>query len=270
MNNFEELKFNLEALLHAVKEDMDFFSPIYKFVENLSVMVSDRSAEAKKEDIQFLAQKIEEFFKKWRGSGLYMPPTQISKNDQTVKEIFRLANKIASLSDDEFDKLKPSGKRPETAHQERLNDTNRIFIVHGRDEAAKSSVARFLEKLELKPVILHEQPNQGRTIIEKISDYSDVAFAVVLLTADDKGGLISCSSEELQLRARQNVIFELGYFIGKLERHRVCVLYKKGVEIPSDYKGVLFIPLDDADVWKSLLVKEMKESGIAIDMNKAI
>ena len=174
------------------------------------------------------------------------------------------------IAGDLFDKLKPSGKRPETAHQERLNDTNRIFIVHGRDEAAKSSVARFLEKLELKPVILHEQPNQGRTIIEKISDYSDVAFAVVLLTADDKGGLISCSSEELQLRARQNVIFELGYFIGKLERHRVCVLYKKGVEIPSDYKGVLFIPLDDADVWKSLLVKEMKESGIAIDMNKAI
>jgi predicted nucleotide-binding protein len=97
----------------------------------------------------------------------------------------------------------------------------------------KESVARFLEKLDLRPIILHEQPNKGRTVIEKFEAHSDVGFAVVLLTPDDVGGLAS-SPDKLSRRARQNVILELGYFIGKLGRAKVCALYKEGVEIPSD------------------------------------
>ena len=100
-------------------------------------------------------------------------------------------------------------------------------------------MARFLEKLDLEPIILHEKPNAGRTVIEKFSDYADVQFAVVLLTADDLGKPHD-SHQEAQLRARQNVILELGYFLGKLGRARVCALYESGVELRATIKRVLF------------------------------
>jgi len=149
--------------------------------------------------------------------------------------------------------------------------SNKIFLVHGQNEGIKEATARFLEKLGLNPIILHEQPNKGRTVIEKFTDYSDVGFAVVLLTADDIGGLANIEKEEdLLPRARQNVILELGYFLGKIGRQRVCALYQEGVEIPSDYSGVLFIKLDDGGAWRMQLAKEIEAAGIDVDMNKAI
>lgn len=148
--------------------------------------------------------------------------------------------------------------------------SKKIFLVHGRDKGVKETVARFLEKLELKPIILHEQPNKGRTIIEKFTDYSDVGFAVVLLTPDDIGSIVGTQYEELSPRARQNVILELGYFLGKIGRERVCALYQKGVEIPSDYSGVVFIELDEGGSWQMALAKEIKAASIDVDMNKAI
>jgi predicted nucleotide-binding protein len=145
-----------------------------------------------------------------------------------------------------------------------------LFVVHGRNEACRETVARFLEKLNLKPVILHEQPNKGRTIIEKFVDYSDVSFAVILLTADDRGGLASESFDDQRPRARQNVILELGFFLGRLGRDRVCTLYEEGVEIPSDYDGVVFVPFDKAGAWRMLLAREIKEAGLPVDMNDVI
>jgi predicted nucleotide-binding protein len=147
--------------------------------------------------------------------------------------------------------------------------TRRVFIVHGRDEAAKETVARFLEKLDLHPVILHEQPSQGRTVIEKFEGHADVDFAVVLLTPDDVG-YSNGEPMKAQSRARQNVIFELGYFIGRLGRSRVCALYKGGVEILSDYEGVVYVSMDDPQGWRLLLAREIKASGIDINLNLAI
>lgn len=144
-----------------------------------------------------------------------------------------------------------------------------IFIVHGHDEDAKQTVARFIDKLDLNPIILHEQPNAGRTVIEKFEDYSSVGFAVVLMTPDDVGGSVN-ERDNLRLRSRQNVVFELGFFLGKLGRKRVCALYKEGVEIPSDYQGVLFVPMDKDGGWKLLLAREIKAAGISIDLNKVI
>jgi predicted nucleotide-binding protein len=145
-----------------------------------------------------------------------------------------------------------------------------IFIVHGHDEAAKQAVARFLGKLDIIPLILHEQPDKGRTVIEKFEDYSEVGFAIVLLTPDDKCYRKDQPEESARFRARQNVIFELGYFIGKLGRGNVCALYKEGVELPSDIQGVLYVPMDPAEGWHMRLAREIKHAGIDIDLNKVL
>lgn len=111
-----------------------------------------------------------------------------------------------------------------------------VFIVHGHDDSAKLAAARFLEKLDLRPVILHEQPNQGKTIIEKLEGHTNVDFAIVLLTPDDMAHPVSDPTRKA-LRARQNVMFELGLFIGLLGRKRVCALYRGDVEIPPSGAG---------------------------------
>ena len=150
-----------------------------------------------------------------------------------------------------------------------FSDSREVFIVHGHDEAAKESVARFIDKLGLKPIILHEQANKSRTIIEKFESHSDVAFAVVLMTPDDVGASAK-KPNETKSRARQNVILELGFFLGKLGRDRVCALYKSDVETPSDFDGVLYVPMDAGNGWQLQLAKEIRAAGIAIDMNNAI
>lgn len=146
---------------------------------------------------------------------------------------------------------------------------NKVFIVHGHEEESKQSLARFLEKLEIEVVILHEQPNRGRTIIEKFEDYTEVSFAVVLLTPDDLGARED-EQDHLQPRARQNVILELGFFIGKLGRERVCALYKGELEIPSDFSGVIWIRMDTEGAWQFKLARELRAAGFEIDLNKLV
>ena len=139
----------------------------------------------------------------------------------------------------------------------------------GRDESAKQTVARFLEKLKLNPTILHEQPNSGRTLIEKFELHAQSAFAVILLTPDDVGAMKE-EKEKLNPRARQNVILELGYFLGLLGRERVCPLIVDGVEIPSDYDGVAYVPLDDSGGWRLELIRELRAAGFDVDANLAL
>lgn len=152
---------------------------------------------------------------------------------------------------------------------EQPTQSNSVFLVHGRDERIRETVARFLEHLDLRVIILHEQPDRGRTIIEKFEDYSkDTGFAVVLLTGDDRGGLREEDPSTYPLRARQNVILELGFFLGAFGRDRVCALYEDGVDIPSDYQGVLFTKLDSD--WKLKLARELKAAGLPVDLNRAL
>jgi predicted nucleotide-binding protein len=140
-------------------------------------------------------------------------------------------------------------------------ESRRVFVVHGRDYAMRESVARVLSKLNLDPIILHEQEDRGRTIIEKLHAYSDVGFAVVLLSPDDTGYSNAEGSESAKPRARQNVMFELGFFIGRLGRENVVALHRGGVEIPTDYAGVLFQPYESDGVWPYKLAKELRGSG---------
>ncbi|NDV42478.1 hypothetical protein GTK07_03995 [Muricauda sp. 40Bstr401] len=142
-----------------------------------------------------------------------------------------------------------------------------VFIVHGHDELARTKTARFIEKLGLKPIILHEQSTSGKTIIEKIEKYSNVGFGIVLYTPCDVGAVMA-KKEELNNRARQNVVFEHGYLIGKIGRENVCALVKGNIELPNDISGVVYVKMDDDDAWNLRIAKELKSSGYKIDMNK--
>ena len=146
--------------------------------------------------------------------------------------------------------------------------SNKIFIVHGRDDLAKIETARFIEKLGFEAIILHEQASSGNTIIEKIEEHTNVGFAIVLYTPCDVGSLAGESSQKP--RARQNVVFEHGYLIGKLGRQNVCALVKGDIELPNDISGVVYITLDSHNAWHMAIAKELKKAGYPVDMNKMI
>jgi predicted nucleotide-binding protein len=145
--------------------------------------------------------------------------------------------------------------------------SRKVFLVHGHDNSMKESVARFFERLDFEPIILHEQASCGDTIIEKFERHADVSYAVVLLSPDDIGAAKS-NADDLQQRARQNVVLELGYFVGRLGRARVCPLVRGTLEVPSDFHGVVYIPFE-GEAWKIHLVKELKYLGFEVDANKA-
>ena len=146
-----------------------------------------------------------------------------------------------------------------------LIHSKKVFVVHGHDNEEKEKVSRFIEKVGLKAIVLHEQPNEGSTVVEKFERHSDVAFAVILLTPDDMAYNTN-TPENICPRARQNVVLELGYFLGKLGRSRVCALHKGGIEIPSDIQGVLYIELDPHGAWKNTLAKEFDNAKLNINL----
>ncbi len=138
---------------------------------------------------------------------------------------------------------------------ERAPQLNRktVFLVHGHNEGVKEAVARHLQTHGMKVTILHEQADRGKTIVEKFEHYSNVPFAVILATADDQG------------RPRQNVILEMGYFLGKLGRNNVFVLVEDGIEMPSDYSGVLYIPFRSDNSWRERLLLELREAHAEVE-----
>jgi predicted nucleotide-binding protein len=145
---------------------------------------------------------------------------------------------------------------------------NKVFIVHGHDNEAKQEVARTLEKAGFEAIILHEQADGGLTIIEKIEKYTDVAFAVVLYTECDLGRSKETDASCEKFRARQNVVFEHGYLIGRLGRNNVCAIVKGNVETPGDISGVVYTPMDKDGAWKIQLGKNIKNAGLDVDFNK--
>ena len=190
--------------------------------------------------------------------------TESSRQDIYVRALSRAEVKIQSMIDEiveywEDQEAEAKGNRV-------LMHTRKIFLVHGHDEGAKESTRRFLEKLGLETVVLVDMPSEGKTIIEKFETHADVGYAIVLLTADDSGAR---QGEKPSPRARQNVIFELGYFIGRLGRERVCALTRGDPEIPSDYAGVVYMPMK-GDSWQMPLMRELKAAGLDVDANKAL
>lgn len=179
---------------------------------------------------------------------------------------------ILDVENDEYDFPNPesdSGKESsDIAIGSKSKDLTEVFIVHGHDGEAKERTARFVEKLGFRAVILHEQASRGRTIIEKIEKYTNVGFAIVLYTPDDLGNVKENADKgELKARARQNVVFEHGYLIGKLGRENVVPLVAGAIELPNDISGMVYI--SDKD-WQVDIAKEMKDAGYEIDFNKLL
>ena len=178
-------------------------------------------------------------------------------------EAITLLTRTAAFLQEEIEDASPTEAVPKASS----NNSQKVFVVHGHDEAVLENVARWLERIGLEAIILREQPDRGLTIIEKFeSCASEVGFAVVLLTPDDTGG--SAKSAEVASRVRQNVIFELGYFARKLGRGRSCLLRKGDVEIPSDLYGVIYTDLDPNNGWRLNLARELDAAGLQFDANK--
>jgi predicted nucleotide-binding protein len=165
-----------------------------------------------------------------------------------------------------IEEMESSGtEHPKPGTRKTMDNSRDVFVVHGHDLGMQQTVARFLEKLKLKPIILNEQASRNRTIIEKFEAYSSVRFAVVLLSPDDVG---AAKGQEPKPRARQNVILELGYFLGALGRENVCALHKGDVELPSDLHGVIWVPYEGN--WQLTLIKELKAAEVEIDLSDAL
>ena len=172
-----------------------------------------------------------------------------------------------------FDALSDSTLRTQSSDSVSDNPVSNlgddVFVVHGHDEAAKLAMVNFVKTFDLNPIILDEKANEGQTIIEKFEAHAgDAGYAIVLLTPDDVGA--PRGANKIKPRARQNVILELGYFMGKLGRKRVCVLYKEKVELPSDIHGIVYVPMDSSDGWQLRLAQEMKQAELPIDLSKLV
>jgi predicted nucleotide-binding protein len=230
-------------------------------------------------------REAEEREKKWRAynrellsrmftSDEYARDYDLSRllHDRHEKNLFNRASRLRESVKKQVARLESISERlellaevlvdqpEETAPQDR----SKVFVVHGHDEGAREAVARFIGDLGFQPIILHERANEGRTVIEKVEAHGAVGFAVVLLTPDDEG----CEKGGTPgPRPRQNVVLELGYFVGRLGRNRVCALKRGEVEIPSDFGGVVYEPFDAAGGWKQKLGRELEAAGYEVDWN---
>lgn len=207
-------------------------------------------------------------FAKW--SDIKVDYSAIIKNLKELKynktELISFINEYRKIIKDKPLSEEVSSRKSIIENKKSVN-RNQVFIVHGHDEEAKSKTARFVERLGFEAIILHEMPNSGKTIIEKLEEYSNVGFGIVLYTPCDVGSKNSKNSE-LHPRARQNVVFEHGLLIGKIGRENVCSLVKGQIEKPNDISGVVYLQMDSSDAWKYLVAKEMKRSGYNVDFQK--
>ncbi len=205
-------------------------------------------------------------YKRYRSAAYFSWPLRVggeTSHGEKVQSVRQDRQRSIQLLQGAVDQLKEKleeiGEAAAPAHTPDVT-TRKVFIVHGHDDGMKDGVARFLTSIGFDPIILHERANMGRTIIQKFRDEAkDVGFAVVLLSPDDE-------TTAGQHRARQNVILELGFFLGALGPERVATLKKGDVEAPSDFDGVIYTPFDSGG-WKVALSKELQAAGYAIDWN---
>ena len=246
MRNKIEFLSKLEEKLPRIKYKQQKQSPLQTIKDDIFLHVKAEEKkkvqqEAKRDEV-FLNDKVEE-----------------------KKEVHHQTQKDEIFLNDKIEKQKE-------IHQETKKDqvilNNKVFVIHGHNDEVKSNVTRILEKLGIEPIVLHEKANEKNTLIEIIGNNVDASFAIVLLTGDDVGK--NQKESNLNPRAGQNIILELGYFIGKLGISRVCALYDNKIELPGDKNGLVYIPIDSSDHWQIDLARKLKAAGYRIDINNII
>lgn len=192
-------------------------------------------------------------------------PAEFEKTKSTLLLALRTA--LKAVEEDIFGELrsnKSKGGSPALS--------NKVFVVHGHDQSLKTDVEQFIHQIGLEPIVLHRQPDKGRTLIEKFEQNSDVGYAFILLTPDEIAYTVDQEtlpdpSRKKEKRSRPNVIFEFGYFAGKLGRDRVCCLYKEGVDLPSDLDGLVYKKIDGSIESQGIaIVRELKAAGYKIQL----
>ncbi|UOB18474.1 TIR domain-containing protein [Abyssalbus ytuae] len=231
--------YNLELLKQSFNEPYNEYRKSYSYTGNWSGMILRSGRTSSTQALKDLTNKF----------------------NSKINNLKKLVQKIDLLKSTEVEAAN------DDSHDEQKLEKSQVFIVHGHDDLTKLETARFIEKLGFKPIILHEQASLGNTIIEKIENYSNVGFGVVLYTPCDTG-FKKGNETDLRDRARQNVVFEHGYLIGKIGRKNVAALVKGDVETPNDISGVVYISMNKD--WKLDLAKELRSSGYPLDMNKVI
>ena len=254
--DFGSLIVDLETLVSSSKEDFSnkFWGSYENYVNKYNLLLKDLQSLGFFKEMKFIEQVP--FSDQAFDSGF-------TKHEQAkLREVTNESNSL-------LQKVKLLLSPPKSDN--RMNNqvrSNKIFVIHGHDNEMKSDVTQTLQKLDLDPIILHETPNSEQTLIEKISDYAHVSFAVVLVSPDDLAYPEEKTPDEAKYRANQNVIFELGYFLGRLGRQNVIAIYrkKKDFKIPNDYNGVLWIEYKSG--WYFELIKELQACNFEVDANK--
>jgi predicted nucleotide-binding protein len=223
---------------------------------------------AARSSVEWIYGTDSDTFRSYKGSGgiasVPINPSETWRENDRAETMERHISKLKGMLD--FHSATRELQKTASSAKNLPSDPTRVFVVHGHDDRYRIETARFLEHLGLTPIILHEQANAGRTLIDKFEESAIASgFAVVLLTPDDRGGVANLPRVRQRARARQNVIFELGYFIRKFGRSRVCALYVPGIELPSDIHGVAYIELDSAGAWKPVLARELSAALLPVD-----
>ncbi|HYL83787.1 MAG TPA: TIR domain-containing protein [Candidatus Angelobacter sp.] len=223
---------------------------------------------------------VEDVVKKMELQGMVLKEKNRNGNDTGYKLVFS-KGQIVNVFDNgtlsvqgKYQGLTREALGIESVHAQvasaQAKASRKVFVVYGHDSNAKTQLEAMLRRWELEPLILDQLPSEGQTVIEKLEKYaqSDVGFAVVLATPDDEGNVVG-KQDEKKLRARQNVVLELGLLLSKLGRPKVAILLKnqEKMERPSDIQGLIYLPFtDDVAETKVQLAKEMEKQGITISM----
>ncbi|MBN1468090.1 MAG: nucleotide-binding protein [Fusobacteriaceae bacterium] len=260
MENIEILKIKLYGIIECIKQYTSE-PPMPTLINSLKKALDENNFEI----ILFSAKEIDDWY--YKNINQVLSNEFVYNKDEHKENIKKIKQIIIELEDNlnSYKEIKVS-RKPQNIEVKK-SIISKVFIVHGHDSATKIEVARFIEQLGFESIILHEQASKGKTIIEKIEEYTDVDFGIVLYTSCDVGK--SMKDNELKPRTRQNVVFEHGYLMSKLGRSNVCALVKnKKIELPNDISGIVYISMEDD--WKIKLCQEMITSGYEIDIKKLV
>lgn len=260
---------NVKLFFKKSEKIFEYIKQFYKEFQDEDIEV-DAIIKNTNEDLFLIRTFIKyfDFFFSSRPTDLFLNDSFILKISERVLMYKSYKDLLAEINRDSLNNFNKLNRKSTSFYQSvEYIDNNRqkkkVFIVHGHDDSLKNEISAFLTNLELVPIILHEQANMGKTIIEKLEYYTDVDYAIILYTPCDIGGK---KDEDQNFRARQNVVFEHGFLMSKLGRNNISVIKKGSVELPNDITGTVYV--DGKSNWQHNLVKELKSAGFNIDVNK--